>query len=201
MCWRCEQTYQEVMQPHLRAEVYEYRHPNLPEICLQLPECQVTSRIPYGGPGYQHWPSKIPCLETSLGCYGCHDLYSGCAQICADVRGPSNCSGRYHAGLNVRCLGYWAGYSRDKRPFLRVYGALGTLHDPELGFLGLPWLACMGVMYGQKGGNRVMRDWGHAWAMQWHGRLPVPSACSHFHSDACAPSHMCSRLGQKPRGF
>ena len=78
------------------------------QICLQLPRCQVTSRIPYGGPGYQHWPSKIPCLETSLGCYGCHDWYSGCAQMCADVHGPSTCSGRYHAGLDVRCVGYWA---------------------------------------------------------------------------------------------
>ena len=77
--------------------------------------------------------------------------------------------------------------SMHARGSLHSYGALGTLHGPGLGSHGLPWLACMGVVYGHKGGNRVMTDWGHAWAMQWHGRLPLPSACSQLHSDACAP--------------
>ena len=42
------------------------------------------------------------------------------------------------------------------------YGAIGTLHGPGLGSHDLHGLACMGVVYGPKGGNRVMTEWGHA---------------------------------------
>ena len=52
-----------------------------------------------------------------------------------------------HAPFNMHAMGS-----------LHSYGALGTLHGPGLGSHGLPWLACLCVVYGQKGGNRVMKD-------------------------------------------
>ena len=66
MCWGCEQTYKEVMQPHLRAEVHEYRHPNMPDM-LTLPRCQVTSWIRY--PGY-----RMEAQDTNIGHQGYHAL-------------------------------------------------------------------------------------------------------------------------------
>ena len=39
---------------------------------------------------------------------------------------------------------------------MQSYAAAGTLHGPGLGFADLPWLACTGVVHGQKCGDRVV---------------------------------------------
>ena len=56
MCWGCEQTYKEVMQPHLRAEVHEYRHPNMPDM-LTAPKMSghIMDTV---------WRPRIPTLAT-----------------------------------------------------------------------------------------------------------------------------------------
>ena len=75
----------------------------------------------------------------------------------------ADCAGPKQAGhSNIACVGRmtWApckGHSgMHAMNSMESYGAAGTLHRPGLGSLDLPWLACSGVVHGQKCGDRVV---------------------------------------------
>ena len=81
-------------------------------------------------------------LHVSADCAGPEQAaHSNAAHVGESTWAPCICRG--HSGMHAMIS-------------MQSYAAAGTLHGPGLGSADLPWLACTGVVHGQKCGDRVV---------------------------------------------